>query len=149
MSNEKTILARVTPANIALEIKHPVDPMALEQAKAIIKEIRLPNGKIDSTKLVEVGVRLGDLKEGPYVVSPEACKAAFDGLTDVQRTALVNIHARVKLFAEAQRKAVVDMEIDIPGGKAGHKVSPCKGTLLLLIVCPPALAVCVSTKLTN
>lgn len=25
---------------------------------------------------------------------------------------------------------MVDMSIDIPGGKAGHTVSPCRGTLL-------------------
>ena len=43
---------------------------------------------------------------------------------------MLNIHQRVKLFAEAQRKSVVDMSIDIPGGKAGHTVSPCRGTLL-------------------
>eukprot|EP00545_Synedropsis_sp_CCMP1620_P005331 CAMPEP_0119010148 /NCGR_PEP_ID=MMETSP1176-20130426/4824_1 /TAXON_ID=265551 /ORGANISM="Synedropsis recta cf, Strain CCMP1620" /LENGTH=445 /DNA_ID=CAMNT_0006962767 /DNA_START=121 /DNA_END=1458 /DNA_ORIENTATION=- len=125
-TNGNHILSRVTPENVSLEIKDPVDSMALEQAKAIIAEIR-PNGapKVDADKLLEVGMRLGDLKEGPIIVSAEACKAAFDGLTDVERNALVNIHDRVKIFAEAQRKAVVNMEIDIPGGKAGHTVSPC------------------------
>lgn len=126
MSNRNTILSRVTPENIALEIKDPVDPTALEQVKAIMAEIRLPSGKIDAEKLIEVGIRLGDLTEGPFVVSPDDCRAAFEGLTDIERNALVNIHSRVKTFAEAQRKAVVDMEIDIPGGKAGHNVSPCK-----------------------
>ena len=128
MSNGNTILSRVSHADIALEIKDPVDAMALEQVKAIISEIRLPTGKIDANKLLEVGMRLGDLQEGPFVVPSEDCRAAFEGLTDIERTALVNIHSRVKTFAEAQRKAVVDMEIDIPGGKAGHTVSPCKGT---------------------
>ena len=42
---------------------------------------------------------------------------------------MVNIHSRVKVFAEAQRKSVTDIEIDIPGGKAGHTVSPCRGSL--------------------
>lgn len=126
MSNGSTILSRVSPADIALEIKDPVDALALEQVKAIFSEIRLPTGNIDADKLLEVGMRLGDLKEGPFVVSSEDCRAAFEGLTDIERTALVNIHSRVKTFAEAQRKAVVDMEIDIPGGKAGHTVSPCK-----------------------
>jgi hypothetical protein len=128
-----TILARVTPDNVSLEIKDPVDAMALEQAKAILSELRPDNApKVDATKLVEVGIRLGDLKEGaPLIISKEACKAAFEGLTDTERTALVNIYDRVKTFAEAQRKAVVDMEIDIPGGKAGHTVSPCKGTFII------------------
>jgi hypothetical protein len=127
MTNSNSILSRVTPENIALEIKDPVDAMALQQAKAIISEIRTASGKIDADKLLEVGLRLGDLQEGPIIVSPDECKAAFDGLDDAERKALMNIHARVKAFAEAQRKSVVDMEIDIPGGKAGHTVSPCKG----------------------
>jgi hypothetical protein len=133
--SSSTILARVTPDNVSLEIKDPVDAMALEQAKAILAEIRPNNApQVDATKLMEVGMRLGDLKEGaPLIISKEACQAAFEGLTDTERTALVNIHDRVKTFAEAQRKAVVDMEIDIPGGKAGHTVSPCKGKLVLLL----------------
>ena len=58
-------------------------------------------------------------------------------MTDDERTSLLNIHARVKLFAEAQRKSVGDMEIDIPGGKAGQSVSPCRGKfdILCFIIC--------------
>ena len=41
---------------------------------------------------------------------------------------MLNIHQRVKVFAEAQRKSVVDVSIEIPGGRAGHTVSPCRGT---------------------
>lgn len=37
------------------------------------------------------------------------------------------------MFAEAQRKSVADMEVDIPGGKAGQSVSPCRGTLHLYL----------------
>eukprot|EP00984_Skeletonema_dohrnii_P017765 scaffold8160_cov144-Skeletonema_dohrnii-CCMP3373.AAC.3 len=32
-----------------------------------------------------------------------------------------------EVFAEAQRKSVVDVSIEIPGGRAGHTVSPCRG----------------------
>ena len=139
-SNGDRILSTVTPENVSLEIKHPVDPTALEQAKAILSELRPSGGgKVDEDKLLEVGKRLGDLKEGPVLVSPEACKQAYEGLDETQRKALTNIHARVKIFAEAQRKAVVDTEIDIPGGKAGHTVSPCRGELSGLVsrfVCP-------------
>jgi phosphoribosyl-ATP pyrophosphohydrolase/phosphoribosyl-AMP cyclohydrolase/histidinol dehydrogenase len=117
----------VSPKDVSLEIKDPVDPSALEQARAILQELR-PSGQIDPTKLIEVAQRLGDIPKDSTVVvaTKEECKAAFDGLTELERTALVNIHARVKRFAEAQRASVQDMETDIPGGKAGHTVSPCK-----------------------
>ena len=127
-SNGKGVLNRVTPAGVALEIKDPVDPKALEQATAIIEELKAPNGKVDGKKLLEVAKRLGDVSADAttFKVSKEQCKEAFDSLSDQDRSALVNIHGRVKAFAEMQRKSVSDMEMDIPGGKAGHTVSPCR-----------------------
>ena len=125
------MLSPVSPADVSMEIKDPVDPTALGQAKDIIAELRpSPNGAVDAAKLLEVAKRLGDVPAdhtGSYTVSAEDCKKAFDGLAEADRSALVNIHQRVKTFAEAQRKSVTDIEIDIPGGKAGHTVSPCRG----------------------
>lgn len=120
-------LTPITPAQVTLEIKDPVDPSALVQAKDIIAEIKNEKGTVDAEKLMSVAKRLGDIpnEDSSFVVGKEECKLAFEGLSDVERTSLVNIHARVKAFAEAQRKSVVDMEIDIPGGKAGHTVSAC------------------------
>lgn len=130
------VLNRVTPDKVSMEIKDPVDPTALGQAKAIIEELTAPtgNGSVDGKALLDVAKRLRDIPEDAtnFIVSKEECKAAFDGLSDLERTALVNIHGRVKAFAEMQRKSVSDMEMDIPGGKAGHTVSPCKGTYLIL-----------------
>lgn len=124
------MLNPVSHADVSLEIKDPVDETALGQAKAIIAELRSnANGPVDASKLLEVAKRLGDLPadhSGSYAVSAEDCKAAFESLDDVSRNSLVNIHSRVKVFAEAQRKSVTDIEIDIPGGKAGHTVSPCR-----------------------
>ena len=127
--NGDRMLHTRTPDNVSLEMKDPVDPIALDQAKAIMIELRPTGGKVDAEMLMNVSKRLGDIKEEDtaVIITREACKAAFDGLSDVERTSLVNIHDRVKTFALAQRKAVTDMEIDIPGGKAGHTVSPCNG----------------------
>ena len=128
MSNEK-YLTPITPSQVQLEIKDPVDPTALIQAKDIIAELKNSSGTIDPTNLMKVAKRLGDIPEDgkTFIATKEECKAAFDGLSDQERSALVNIHARVKTFAEAQRSSVTDCEIDIPGGKAGHTVSACSG----------------------
>lgn len=134
------MLTRRTPAEVQLEIKDPVDPTALTQAKDILSELRpstiANNGNSDSLSqmacspkaLLTIAKRLGDIPADAtsYVVSPTQCKEAFDTLTNEERTTLLNIHNRVKVFAEAQRKSVVDMEVDIPGGKAGQSVSPCR-----------------------
>lgn len=131
-SNEK-YLTPITPDQVRLEIKDPVDPTALTQAKDILKELRSSddettlNGTVDPARLMSVAKKLGDIptEMATYVATKEECKAAFDGLSDVERTSLENIHARVLAFATAQRQSVTDCVIDIPGGKAGHTVSPC------------------------
>ena len=123
----QSFLQRLSPNDVGNEIKDPVDPSALEQAKAILNELRGKDGKVVGSNLIEVASRLGDIPAGSnsYKFSMESCKAAFDGLSDRERVALTNIHGRVKAFAEMQRRSVTDMEMDIPGGKAGHTVSPC------------------------
>ena len=140
------LLTRRTPAEVQLEIKDPVDPTALEQAKAILNELRptADNGSSQQTSccpnaLLSIAKRLGDIPKSSdngntatYIVSPTQCKSAFDSLTDDERKSLLNIHHRVKVFAEAQRKSVVDVSVDIPGGKAGQSVSPCRGTFVVI-----------------
>ncbi len=135
------MLTRRTPQEVQLEIKDPVDPDALLQSRAILDEIRSAgpgggSGACSPDALLAVARRFGDVPPpsdggggggSSYVVSPERCREAFESLAPDERRTLLNIHARVKVFAEAQRRSVVDMEIDIPGGKAGQTVSPCRG----------------------
>ena len=127
--NMSELLIRLKPSEVTNEIKDPVEPTALNQAKAILSEIRPNNSKhVVPSNLVEVAKRLGDIpgEATSYIKSKEECKAAFDLLNDEERNALVNIHHRVKVFAEAQRGSIQDMEVPIPGGVAGHSVSPCR-----------------------
>jgi len=148
-SNNKTngsykYLTPISRSEVTLELKDPVDSMALSQATAIFNELTTSPSSttstssdndntggrqpVDPASLMKVAQRLGDIAEGSesYIASSEDCKTAFEGLDDVEREALVNIHDRVKRFADMQRRSVVDAEMDIPGGKAGHTVSPCK-----------------------
>mmetsp|Transcript_9220 Transcript_9220/g.13124 ORF Transcript_9220/g.13124 Transcript_9220/m.13124 type:complete len:529 (-) Transcript_9220:421-2007(-) len=124
------MLNNVSPADVSLEIKDPVDPTALQQAKGIMDELRptpSTTPHVQSDLLLKVAHRLGDIppESDTLIITKEECKLAYDSLASDERTALDNIHQRVKVFAEAQRQSVQDMEIDIPGGKAGHTVSPC------------------------
>ena len=144
-SSVVNMLTPRTSADVQLEIKDPVDPTALTQSKAILSELRpsttdnnnnddsLSSSSCNPKALLTVAKRLGDIpaddtNNASYLVTKQQCQEAFDGLSDEERQSLLNIHQRVKLFAEAQRKSVVDMSIEIPGGRAGHSVSPCRGT---------------------
>lgn len=128
-TNGDHVLNRITPDQVSLEIKDPVDPTALEQATAIIQELKATETaarNVDGTKLLQVAKRLGDVPNDAtsYLVPKEQCQAAFDSLSDQDRQALVNIHGRVKAFAEMQRQSIQDhVEMNIPGGKAGHTVT--------------------------
>ena len=123
----KTLLNFISPNEVSLEIKDPVDTKALEDAKAIIAEIKTKQGFVDSDALLRVAKRLQDLPSDvdTYIVSKQACQDAYDTLSDLDRNTLNNLHRRIKAFAEAQRASICDVTIPIPGGEAGHTVSPC------------------------
>ena len=125
-SQQKQVLNRVTPDQVGLEIKDPVDPQALLQAKAILQELRAPvNGHVMASSLLRVAQRLGDLPAEAtscFKTSAE-CQAAFDQLSPEHRDALLHIHDRIQRFAQRQRQSIQDMTTDIPGGQAGHTVA--------------------------
>ena len=131
----QTLLQRLSPAEVTLEIKDPVNPMALQQAKAILHELSQGNeGTVDPAQLLKVAQRLGDVTQdrctvpADLVVSKAACAEAYAQLHVTERTALTNMYTRIKAFAALQRASVVDTDMEIPGGKAGQTVSPCQGT---------------------
>jgi len=142
-SSSSTMLTPRTPADVQLEIKDPVDPTALAQSRAILAELRpssdhssssLSSSSCNPKALLSIAKRLGDIADenASYIVSKQKCQEAFTNLSPNEKQTLSNIHQRVKVFAEAQRKSVGDVCIDIPGGKAGHTVSPCRGTYFSL-----------------
>lgn len=135
-SDQNTMLTRLTPDDVKLEIKDPVDGMALKQAKDIINELRSKDdgnnskGNVLNSKLLQVAKRLGDISDNEsssscIIISKAMCKDAYEQLNDKERISLINIHKRIQTFALAQRQSITDMTIDVPGGKAGHTVSPC------------------------
>jgi phosphoribosyl-ATP pyrophosphohydrolase/phosphoribosyl-AMP cyclohydrolase/histidinol dehydrogenase len=58
------------------------------------------------------------------MVAKGALEAAWQGLGDAERACLERTVARVRSFAEAQRSALRDLVVGIPGGRAGHTVAP-------------------------
>ena len=49
-------------------------------------------------------------------------KQALADLPSSQRAALTRMAGRIRAFATAQRAAITDVTVDIPGGRAGHRV---------------------------
>ncbi|KAK1738878.1 histidinol dehydrogenase [Skeletonema marinoi] len=113
-----------TSADISLEIKDPVDPT------------HSPNPKPSSPNSAPTPPLTTMTPSPPPPAIPKHsyqspnASATFPlkttRLVPKEKQTLLNIHQRVKVFAEAQRKSVVDVSIEIPGGRAGHTVSPCR-----------------------
>jgi phosphoribosyl-ATP pyrophosphohydrolase/phosphoribosyl-AMP cyclohydrolase/histidinol dehydrogenase len=69
--------------------------------------------------------RLGDLRSGdPCVRSRADLDAALTRLPSEQRALLERTASRIESFARAQRKALVDIDVPVEGGRAGHSCIP-------------------------
>ena len=124
MSEAEPVLKIVTPEDVKALHQDPVDPVAKEQASGILKEVREGGKK----GLLDVAVRLRDLEStsSKAFYSRDDLKAAYEGLSKDKQELLSRTASRIRNFAKAQRAAIQDMNVSIPGGKAGHDVAPVK-----------------------
>jgi histidinol dehydrogenase len=69
--------------------------------------------------------KLGELKPGEsLVIGREGLEAALASLEPAERAVLERTRDRVLAFARAQRAALSDIDVAIPGGRAGHTFTP-------------------------
>eukprot|EP01031_Cornospumella_fuschlensis_P034196 gene34196-41394_t len=117
-----TVLPVITPDDVKALSFDPVDPVAREQAAAILREVR----EKGTQGLVDVAVRLRDIDaaNAKLFYSREELKVAFDQLPEGERHVLLRTAERIKKFASAQRASVTEMNLAIPGGSAGHFIAP-------------------------
>lgn len=68
--------------------------------------------------------KLDGLEKGQKLrVSKAELAEAFNALPQDQQSLLQRTAERIRSFAQSQREAISDVEVYIPGGKAGHRVS--------------------------
>ena len=98
-----------------------VDEEALEVAQEIVSDVR----RRGTEAVREHARRLGDIEPGEKLfVSREELEGAAEEVPAVERELLERACERIERFAQAQRDAIGDAEIGIPGGRAGHRVAP-------------------------
>jgi histidinol dehydrogenase len=117
-----SVLRVLSPENVNALSFDPVDPLAREQAAAILKEVR----ERGSVGLVEAAVRLRDIEspDAKLFYSKEDLKEAYDRLSSDVQQVLLRTAERVMKFAQSQRQAITEMTTTIAGGTAGHYVAP-------------------------
>jgi phosphoribosyl-ATP pyrophosphohydrolase/phosphoribosyl-AMP cyclohydrolase/histidinol dehydrogenase len=116
-----TMLRRIAPQDVARAIRQPTDRQTLTSAAEIVDAIRTRG----IPALREYAERFGErtLQE-PLVLGPTEMRAALESLDPTQAALLERTAARIRVFAEAQRESIRELDIAIPGGRTGHTIEP-------------------------
>lgn len=114
-------MLNVIDANsLALPERVPFDQATSDQAAAIVAAVR--TGGVD--ELRAVAERLGDIGPGDTLfLGRDELNAALASLDGESVEVLTRTRDRIRAFADAQRAAIHDVTVDVPGGRAGHSVS--------------------------
>jgi histidinol dehydrogenase len=115
------VLRRVDANAVTFARRDPVDAATLAAAGVIMDEVRA--GGVDSLRAA--AVRFGDLPAGgALVVERPALLAALTALPSAARGVLERTAERITAFAAAQRRGLVNLDVPVPGGRAGIDYTP-------------------------
>jgi phosphoribosyl-ATP pyrophosphohydrolase/phosphoribosyl-AMP cyclohydrolase/histidinol dehydrogenase len=115
------LLEIVSAAEALSRAPTPFDPDTERAAREIVDDV----ARRGEAAVREHAERLGDLSPGEAMTfGPEALDRARAALSAEDRELLERIADRVARFATAQRRALSDVDVPIPGGRAGHTVTP-------------------------
>lgn len=114
-------LRRLDPDQVATARRDPIDDDTLARATEIIQRTRSGG----ESALREIAESLGDLEPGqPMVIDRAELDAAAVAIEPEVLALLQRTADRIAAFADAQRQSVVNLKVAVPGGIAGHSVSP-------------------------
>jgi len=118
--NECIKMRRVQCSEMGGLAPDPVDAKAREIAEPIVNAIKARGEEA----LLEYAVKLGDLKEGEkHIYSKADLEAAWKGISEEEQGVLQRTADRIRVFAQAQRDSIKEIESPIPGGMAGQSVA--------------------------
>ena len=106
--------------------------IAAHLAASVAGDVALRAARIvdDVRRRGEVAVRRyaarfdGLAPDAPLVLGRDRLEAALAAMPREDRARLERVAGRIRAFAEAQRASLTDLDVAIPGGRAGHTVSP-------------------------
>ena len=121
MSRAGPILRRLSPAALPTARRSAVSRETLAEAAAIVDDIRCRG----EAALRHHALLLGDVdSQSPLIIERPELQAALAALPSGPRSVLERCADRIRCFAQAQRAALQPLTVDLPGGAAGHTLSP-------------------------
>ncbi|MFI4892712.1 MAG: histidinol dehydrogenase, partial [Phycisphaerales bacterium JB058] len=121
MSTTTPLLRRIEPGNVRRYVRDTLDPNAVQDAQAIINDVR--SGGIEAVR--SQAERFGELKPGQQLVlNRDQLQQAIELVDSDSLELLRRVSQRIERFASAQRESIRELSLPIPGGEAGHSVLP-------------------------
>jgi histidinol dehydrogenase len=115
------LLRRIRLEELAPGQSRARDAEAEEGASRIIADVSARG----EAAVREWAEKLGDIRAGePLAIGREGLLEALGSLAPAERQALERARDRVMAFARAQRDALRDIDLPVPGGRAGHVFLP-------------------------
>ncbi|MEX2651282.1 MAG: histidinol dehydrogenase, partial [Acidimicrobiia bacterium] len=113
-------LRRADPGTVPI-VRRPVELGTLREAALIVEDVRLGG----ESALRQHAQRLGDLEPGDEIVLDRSrIEQTLESLPGDTRGVLERVAGRIRSFAQAQRQSLNDVDIEVSGGRAGHRWIP-------------------------
>lgn len=117
----RPLLPRVTINELISRDVAPVDDATRSAAEDIVRDVRARG----AGAVREYAARFNERADAdPLVLDRDAMRLAFESLDADTRGLLLRVADRIARFASAQRDAIGEFSMTIPGGAAGHTVEP-------------------------
>ncbi|MEZ6317481.1 MAG: histidinol dehydrogenase [Phycisphaerales bacterium] len=118
---DAALLRRVGEDEVRGGRRSAIDADTLAGASEIVERVRREGG----AGVRAYAERFGERAPGEaLVLGRAAMRAALEALDGCIRAVLERTGDRIRAFALAQRSAIRDVDVPIPGGRAGHTVEP-------------------------
>ena len=115
------LLRTIAPEQVLKDRRLPIDATTVSEAAEIVEDVRARG----EAAIRDHAERLGDLEPGqPLVIDRDELDSARDDIDAGARSLLERTADRIRAFAEAQRSCLHDLDVPIPGGRAGHRWLP-------------------------
>lgn len=114
-------MRRVSADDVAALSREAFDDATLATVTPIVDDVRRRG--LDAVR--EHGQRLGDWSpDAPLIYTADDLGEALERVDADTRALLERTAQRIGAFAESQRAALSDVDVAVPGGRAGHRVMP-------------------------
>ena len=115
------LLRRMAAADVSDAARTGIDTETEAAAAAIVADVR----RRGEAALLQYAARFDGWTPGaPWLFERAALRRALDAIDCTTRGVLERAAERIANFARAQRSALQDMTVTVPGGTAGHTIIP-------------------------